>query len=162
MVAMAEGMGADAIGANCSLEPKQMRGVVAELLANASIPVLLKPNAGLPQESDGKAVYATLPEEFASDMADYIRQGVRVAGGCCGTTPVYIRKIVDASRTLSLVPLTDKQITCVSSYTHAVKFDKQPLLIGERINPTGKKRFKQALKEHDIDYILQEDRKSVV
>ena len=156
MVALAEGMGADAIGANCSLEPKQMRGVVAELLANASIPVLLKPNAGLPQESDGKAVYATLPEEFASDMADYIRQGVRVAGGCCGTTPVYIRKIVDASRTLSPVPLTDKQITCVSSYTHAVKFDKQPLLIGERINPTGKKRFKQALKEHDIDYILQE------
>ncbi len=156
MVAMAEGMGADAIGANCSLEPKQIRGVVAELLANASIPVLLKPNAGLPQESDGKAVYATLPEEFASDMADYIRQGVRVAGGCCGTTPVYIRKIVDASRTLSPVPLTDKQITCVSSYTHAVKFDKQPLLIGERINPTGKKRFKQALKEHDIDYILQE------
>ena len=156
MVAMAEGMGADAIGANCSLEPKQMRGVVAELLANASIPVLLKPNAGLPQESDGKAVYATLPEEFASDMADYIRQGVRVAGGCCGTTPIYIRKIVDASRTLSPVPLTDKQITCVSSYTHAVKFDKQPLLIGERINPTGKKRFKQALKEHDIDYILQE------
>lgn len=156
MVAMAEGMGADAIGANCSLEPKQMQGVVAELLANASIPVLLKPNAGLPQESDGKAVYATLPEEFASDMADYIRQGVRVAGGCCGTTPVYIQKIVDASRTLSPVPLTDKQITCVSSYTHAVKFDKQPLLIGERINPTGKKRFKQALKNHDIDYILQE------
>lgn len=156
MVAMAEGMGADAIGANCSLEPKQMRGVVAELLANASIPVLLKPNAGLPQESDGKAVYTTLPEEFTSDMADYIRQGVRVAGGCCGTTPVYIRNIVDASRTLSPVPLTDKQITCVSSYTHAVKFDKQPLLIGERINPTGKKRFKQALKEHDIDYILQE------
>lgn len=156
MVAMAEGMGADAIGANCSLEPKQLRGVVAELLANASIPVLLKPNAGLPQEADGKAVYTTLPDEFASDMADYIRQGVRIAGGCCGTTPAYIKKIVDASASLTPVPLTDKQITCVSSYTHAVKFEAQPLLIGERINPTGKKRFKQALKEHDLDYILQE------
>lgn len=156
MVAMAEGMGADAIGANCSLEPKQMQGVVAELLANASIPVLLKPNAGLPQETDGKAVYGTLPDEFAADMAAYIRQGVRIAGGCCGTTPAYIQKIVALSRALTPVPLTDKGITCVSSYTHAIKFDRQPLLIGERINPTGKKRFKQALKEHDIDYILQE------
>ena len=156
MVAMAEGMGADAIGANCSLEPKQMQDVVAELLANASIPVLLKPNAGLPQETDGKAVYGTLPDEFAADMAAYIRQGVRIVGGCCGTTPAYIQKIVALSRALTPVPLTDKGITCVSSYTHAIKFDRQPLLIGERINPTGKKRFKQALKEHDIDYILQE------
>lgn len=156
MVAMAEGMGADAIGANCSLEPKQMQGVVAELLANASIPVLLKPNAGLPQETDGKAVYGTLPDEFAADMTAYIRQGVRIVGGCCGTTPAYIQKIVALSRALTPVPLTDKGITCVSSYTHAIKFDRQPLLIGERINPTGKKRFKQALKEHDIDYILQE------
>ena len=156
MVAMAEGMGADAIGANCSLEPKQMQGVVAELLANASIPVLLKPNAGLPQETDGKAVYGTLPDEFAADMAAYIRQGVHIVGGCCGTTPAYIQKIVALSRALTPVPLTDKGITCVSSYTHAIKFDRQPLLIGERINPTGKKRFKQALKEHDIDYILQE------
>ena len=156
MVAMAEGMGADAIGANCSLEPKQMQGVVAELLANASIPVLLKPNAGLPQETDGKAVYGTLPDEFSADMAAYIRQGVRIVGGCCGTTPAYIQKIVALSRALTPVPMTDKGITCVSSYTHAIKFDRQPLLIGERINPTGKKRFKQALKEHDIDYILQE------
>ncbi len=156
MVALAEGMGADAIGANCSLEPKQLKGVVSELLENASIPVLLKPNAGLPQEADGKAVYSTLPAEFASDMAEYVRQGVRIAGGCCGTTPAYIQEIVKATCEIPLMPLTDKEITCVSSYTHAVKFDAQPLLIGERINPTGKKRFKQALKEHDMDYILQE------
>ncbi len=156
MVALAEGMGADAIGANCSLEPKQMHGVVAELLENASIPVLLKPNAGLPQEENGKAVYATLPGEFAADMAEYIRRGVRIAGGCCGTSPAYIKKLVGLCSEITPVPLTDKQITCVSSYTHAVKFEAQPLLIGERINPTGKKRFKQALKEHDIDYILQE------
>lgn len=156
MVALAEGMGADAIGANCSLEPKQLKEVCDELLENASIPVLLKPNAGLPQESGGKAIYTTLPEEFASDMAEYIRRGVRIAGGCCGTTPAYIKEIVNATREIPPVPLTDKEITCVSSYTHAVKFEAQPLLIGERINPTGKKRFKQALKEHDLDYILQE------
>ncbi len=156
MVALAEGMGADAIGANCSLEPKQLKEVCDELLENASIPVLLKPNAGLPQESGGKAIYTTLPEEFASDMAEYVRRGVRIAGGCCGTTPAYIKEIVNATREIPPVPLTDKEITCVSSYTHAVKFEAQPLLIGERINPTGKKRFKQALKEHDLDYILQE------
>ena len=156
MVALAEGMGADAIGANCSLEPKQMHGVVKELLENASIPVLLKPNAGLPQEENGKAVYATLPDEFAADMAEYIHKGVRITGGCCGTSPAYIQKLVGLCSEITPVPLTDKQITCVSSYTHAVKFEAQPLLIGERINPTGKKRFKQALKEHDIDYILQE------
>ena len=156
MVAMLEGMGADAIGANCSLEPKQLKDIVAELLENASVPVLLKPNAGLPEEVDGKAVYGTLSDEFAQDMAGYIRQGVRIAGGCCGTGPDYIRSVVEASRTVQPVPLTKKSITCVSSYTHAVKFEKEPLLIGERINPTGKKRFKQALKEHDMDYILQE------
>ncbi len=120
MVAMAEGMGADAIGANCSLEPKQMQGVVAELLANASIPVLLKPNAGLPQETDGKAVYGTLPDEFAADMAAYIRQGVHIVGGCCGTTPAYIQKIVALSRALTPVPLTDKGITCVETFDYDV------------------------------------------
>ena len=156
MVALAEGMGADAIGANCSLEPKQLQGVVRELLENASIPVLLKPNAGLPEDCDGKAVYTTLPEEFAADMANYVRQGIRIAGGCCGTTPAYIQEIVKATREIPPVPLTDKEITCVSSYTHVVRFEKEPLLIGERINPTGKKRFKQALKEHDMNYILQE------
>ena len=156
MVAMLEGMGADAIGANCSLEPKQLKGIVAELLENASVPVLLKPNAGLPEDVDGKAVYGTLSDEFAQDMAEYIRQGIRIAGGCCGTSPEYIRSIAEASRTIQPVPLTKKNITCVSSYTHAVKFKKEPLLIGERINPTGKKRFKQALKDHDMDYILQE------
>ena len=156
MVALAEGMGADAIGANCSLEPKQLQAVVKELLENASIPVLLKPNAGLPEDCGGKAVYTTLPGEFAADMANYVRQGLRIVGGCCGTTPTYIREIVKATCEITPVPLTDKKITCVSSYTHAVKFETQPLLIGERINPTGKKRFKQALKENDMDYILQE------
>lgn len=156
MVAMLEGMGAAAVGANCSLEPKQLCGIVSELLENASVPVLLKPNAGLPQVVDGKTVYGTGASEFASDMAAYVTQGVRIVGGCCGTNPEYIKEITKAASELTPVPLTEKHISCVSSYTHAVKFEHQPILIGERINPTGKKRFKQALKEHDIDYILQE------
>lgn len=156
MVAMAEGMGADAIGANCSLGPKQLRGVVEELLANASIPVLLKPNAGLPKSVDGKTVFDVTPDEFAQEIADLMDKGVRVAGGCCGTTPDYIAALYQQTKDKFPVALVEKNITMVSSYTHAVKFEDRPVLIGERINPTGKKRFKQALVEHDIDYILGE------
>ena len=156
MVALIEGMGADAVGANCSLGPKQLIGVARELLTCASIPVVLKPNAGLPRAVDGKTIFDVDAAEFAKDVADLVRDGVRVVGGCCGTTPEYISALCEKTRGLSPVPLTDKGITSVSSYTHAVVFGDSPILIGERINPTGKKRFKQALVEHDIDYILNE------
>jgi len=156
MVAMLEGMGADAIGVNCSLGPKALTGVVEEYLRYASVPVLLKPNAGLPKAVDGKTVYDVLPPEFAEDVTALIRKGVRLVGGCCGTTPAYIAALSQASRDIAPVPLTQKDITCVSSYTHAVVFGETPLLIGERINPTGKKRFKEALRANDIDYILKE------
>ena len=156
MVAMAEGMGADAIGANCSLGPKQLRGVVEELLAHASIPVVLKPNAGLPKAVNGKTVFDVTPDEFAQEIATLVDKGVRVTGGCCGTTPDYICALYQSTKDKEPCVVTEKNITMVSSYTHAVKFEKEPVLIGERINPTGKKRFKQALVEHDIDYILGE------
>ncbi len=156
MVAMVEGMGADAIGANCSLGPKQLRGVVEELLKNASIPVVLKPNAGLPKSVNGQTVFDVTPEEFADEVASLIEKGVRVVGGCCGTTPEYIRNLNQKTNHLKPIALTEKNITVVSSYTHAVKFEETPILIGERINPTGKKRFKQALLENDMDYILTE------
>lgn len=156
MVALVEGMGADAIGANCSLGPKQLRPVAEELLKNASIPVILKPNAGLPKSVDGKTVFDITIDEFAGELADIVKLGVRVVGGCCGTTPEYIKALHEKTKSLSPVALTRKNLTVVSSYTHAVKFDKAPILIGERINPTGKKRFKQALLENDIDYILTE------
>lgn len=156
MVAMVEGMGADAIGANCSLGPKQLRAVVEELLAHASIPVLLKPNAGLPKSVNGQTVFDVTPEEFAQEIATLMEKGVRIAGGCCGTTPDYIRALYEKTKEMKPCELMEKEITCVSSYTHAIKFESEPILIGERINPTGKKRFKQALIEHDIDYILGE------
>lgn len=156
MAAMLEGMRVDAIGANCSLGPKQLRGVIRELLRCASVPVLLKPNAGLPRSEAGKTVYDVSPEEFACEVAELVGEGVRIAGGCCGTTPQYIacltRKIQDAAPQ----PVREKEIACVSSYTHCVELGASPVLIGERINPTGKKRFKQALREKDIAYLLQE------
>lgn len=156
MVAMLEGMGADAIGANCSLGPKALVGVVEEYLQHASVPVLLKPNAGLPKVVSGKTVYDVLPDTFAADVAELIKKGVRIVGGCCGTTPAYISALASNCANITPVPVTEKNITCVSSYTHAVFFDDKPVLIGERINPTGKKRFKEALQAKDMDYILKE------
>ena len=156
MVALLEGMGADAIGVNCSLGPKALSAVVSEYLKYASVPVILKPNAGLPSVKCGKTVYDVLPEEFAEDVSELIKKGVRFAGGCCGTTPEYIKVLVGKSAKIAPVPVEKKNISLVSSYTHAVEFASSPILIGERINPTGKKRFKQALVENDIDYILTE------
>lgn len=156
MVAMLEGMHADAIGANCSLGPKQLRGVVEEYLKYASVPVLLKPNAGLPRSEGGKTVYDVYPPEFAQDVKEYIEMGIRICGGCCGTTPDYIRETVNLTKDITPVPVTEKNHTLISSYTHVVEFDQSPILIGERINPTGKKRFKEALRNNEIDYILKE------
>ena len=156
MVAMLEGMGADAVGINCSLGPKALSAVCEEYLRYASVPVILKPNAGLPRAVNGATVYDVSAAEFAEDVALLLKKGVRIAGGCCGTTPEYIASLTQKAAILSPVSLTQKNITCVSSYTHAVIFDSSPILIGERINPTGKKRFKEALKSNDIDYILKE------
>ena len=156
MVALLEGMGADAIGANCSLGPKQLSDVAKRLLAVASVPVVMKPNAGLPRVDDGRTVFDVSPDEFAEDLADLCRMGVRVMGGCCGTTPAYIAALTASTSTITPCPVIPKHRTVISSYTHAVSFGDDPVLIGERINPTGKKRFKQALVENDMDYILTE------
>ena len=156
MVALLEGMGVDALGANCSLGPKQLAPVAEELLRCASVPVVIKPNAGLPSVVDGSTVYDVTAEDFASSLSALVKKGVRVAGGCCGTTPQYIKELTKAVAGMTPVPVTDKNITIVSSYCRAVKFGEKPVLIGERINPTGKKRFKQALVERDMDYILSE------
>ena len=156
MVAMLEGMHADAIGANCSLGPDQLIGVMEEYLEYASVPVLIKPNAGLPRSENGKTVFDVYPPEFAQAIKGLLEKGVRITGGCCGTTPDYIKAVVEASKDVTPVPVTDKGKSLVSSYTKAVEFGGSPILIGERINPTGKKRFQQALRENDIDYILNE------
>ena len=154
MVAMLEGMGADAIGANCSLGPKQLAPVVEELLEYASVPVLLMPNAGLPEIKDGRTVYNVTPAEFADEVKALIAKGVRIAGGCCGTTPEYIAEITCTEQKPMELARTAR--TIVSSYTNAVEIGKSPVLIGERINPTGKKLFKEALRSGNLDYILGE------
>lgn len=156
MAAMLEGMGVDAIGANCSLGPKQLMGVMDELLKYCSVPVAFKPNAGLPK-SDGKVTYYDVDaDEFAQDIKLSVENGVRIVGGCCGTTPEYIKKVCELTLGMKPKEIEKKTYSVCTSYNKAVFFGEKPILIGERINPTGKKRFKQALLENDIGYILQE------
>lgn len=156
MVAMLEGLGVDAIGVNCSFGPKKLAPVVEEYLKYSSIPVLLEPNAGLPKVVEGKIVYDVDEKEFSLQVKELIERGVKIAGGCCGTTPNYIKELVCLTKGIKPKEITKKTQTVVSSYAKSVIFDQNIVLIGERINPTGKKRFKQALKENDIDYILSE------
>lgn len=156
MAAMLEGMGVDAIGANCSLGPKQLMGVMDELLKYCSVPVAFKPNAGLPK-SDGKVTYYDVDaEEFAQNIKLAVANGVRIVGGCCGTTPEYIKNVCELTRDMRPKEIEKKTYSVCTSYNKAVFFGEKPILIGERINPTGKKRFKQTLLENDIGYILQE------
>lgn len=156
VVALLEGLGVDALGINCGLGPKQMIPILKEIRKWASVPVIVKPNAGLPKQKDGHTYYDVTPEEFASCMREIVEEGACIIGGCCGTTPEHIRKMADACKERKLVPNTKKKDTIVSSYGQAAILGDMPLIIGERINPTGKKRFKQALKEKDMDYILKE------
>ncbi len=156
MIAMLEGMGADAIGVNCSFGPDKLEATVRKYIERASVPVLLKPNAGLPRSEGGRTVYDITPNDFAEKVAELVRDGVSLAGGCCGTTPEHIKAVVQKTKEMKYHNIGKKDICCVSSYTHAVDFGAAPILIGERINPTGKKRFKQALLENDIGYILEE------
>ena len=155
MVAMLEGMGADAIGVNCSFGPDKLAPIVREYLRFASVPVMLKPNAGLPHSENGRTLYDVFPDVFSDITAGLVAEGVRVAGGCCGTTPDYIKALCDKIA-VSVPSITPKHDTIISSYTTAVMFGDDPVLIGERINPTGKKRLKEALRNNELDYILGE------
>lgn len=156
VVSLLEGLGVDALGINCGLGPKQMKEIVKELLKYASIPVIVNPNAGLPRSENGKTVFDVGAEEFAEDMEEIVTMGAWFAGGCCGTTPAHIQAMVEKCKEITPVPITPKNYTFVTSYSTAVELGGRPVIIGERINPTGKSKFKQALRNHNIDYILEE------
>ena len=156
VVALLEGLRVDAIGLNCGLGPVQMLPILKELSAISSLPLILNPNAGLPREENGVTVFDVGPEEFAERMAEAALGGAHLLGGCCGTTPAHINALVSRCRAIIPLPVTKKAHTVVSSYSRAVYFTTRTVLIGERINPTGKARLKQALREGDMDYILRE------
>lgn len=156
VVAMLEGLRVDALGLNCGLGPKQMLPILNDLRRYTSLPIIVKPNAGLPKQKNGETYYDVEPDEFARIMQEVVKGGACVIGGCCGTTPEHIKKLVEECKDLPLREIEKKHDTIVSSYGQAVILDDMPRIIGERINPTGKKKFKEALKNEDMDYILKE------
>ena len=156
VIALLEGLRVDALGINCGMGPEQMLPVVEEYIKYSSLPVIVKPNAGLPKQRDGHTYYDVSPEEFAGYMGKIVSIGACVIGGCCGTTPDHIQAMTNFCRRLDIIPPSEKNDTIVSSYGQSVFLGKGSKIIGERINPTGKKKFKQALKDHDLEYILRE------
>jgi len=163
MVAMLEGLGVSAVGVNCSLGPLEMKETIRRLCQCASVPVLVKPNAGLPKVVNGQTVFDVNADEFVKAMADIADFGPEILGGCCGTNPEYISKTKGRIGTKLLknrkTENDDKNVVgCVSSNTQIVYFggNYRPVLIGERINPTGKKKFKEALRNKDIPYIVHQ------
>lgn len=156
VVALLEGLSVDALGINCGMGPTQMKEVVRELISYASIPVVVNPNAGLPRREGERTVFDVGPEEFAKVMKEIAEMGVSALGGCCGTTPAHIKALRNACINLPFTPVRKKNFTMVSSYSHAVVIGKKPIIIGERINPTGKKKMKEALRENNVEYILKE------
>lgn len=156
VIALLEGLGVDALGINCGMGPEQMLPVVEEYIKYSSLPVIVKPNAGLPKQRDGHTYYDVSPGEFAGYMGKIVSMGACVIGGCCGTTPDHIQAMTNFCRRLDIIPPSEKNDTIVSSYGQSVFLGKGSKIIGERINPTGKKKFKQALKDHDLEYILRE------
>ncbi len=156
IVAMLEGLGVDVLGMNCGLGPVQMKEILKDILEVSSIPVMINPNAGLPRSENGKTVYDIDAAHFAKTEEEIVDMGARIVGGCCGTTPEHIRMVAERCRNKKPVPVTKKNRTVVSSFCQAVEIGKNPVIIGERINPTGKSKFKQALRDHNLQYILQE------
>ncbi|MCI8373481.1 MAG: dihydropteroate synthase [Lachnospiraceae bacterium] len=156
VTAMLEGLKVHAIGLNCGFGPDKMKDLLVQLRKICSLPLVVNPNAGLPQVINGKTCYHVEPQEFATVMKEIALEGISVMGGCCGTTPAHIKALVDTCKGIAPLKVTDKNRSVVSSYTHAVVLDQHPKIIGERINPTGKSRFKQALRDNDLEYIYRE------
>lgn len=154
-VLMAEGLGVDAVGFNCGLGPDLVAKLMPRARLVTDLPLIANPNAGLPTEQNGKTVFTTGPEEFADYMLDVYREGASVLGGCCGTDPTYIHLV--AERIKNLKPVAEKKasVTAVTGYGTPVYFGNEPVLIGERINPTGKPLLKEALRNSDMDYICR-------
>ena len=156
VTALLEGLGVDALGLNCGLGPAEMLPIAERLAAAASLPVAAAPNAGLPRSVDGQTVFDLGPEDFARGMRAIAETGAQLLGGCCGTTPEHIAALVRECRDLPFAPAVRKRRTVVSSFSTAVEIGPAPVIVGERINPTGKPKLKEALRSANMDYILAE------
>ena len=155
-VFMLEGLGVDAIGFNCGLGPRQMLSLLPELLKYSSTPLAVNPNAGLPECVNGVTFFNVTPEDFANDLKELAEMGVSLLGGCCGTTPEHLKEAVKLCKDIPVLPVKQKSITAVTSYSKTAVIGERPIIIGERINPTGKKKLKAALVSGDSGYIFSE------
>ena len=156
MVALLEGLGVDALGVNCSLGAEELKKFVPELIRYASVPVIVNPNAGMPCVVNGKTCYNSTPERFAQEVAEIAKMGARILGGCCGTTPEHIMAVKAQIEAIVPKEIEKKSYTVASSYSQACVFCEKVVLIGERINPTGKSKLKAALRENNLDYLISE------
>jgi 5-methyltetrahydrofolate--homocysteine methyltransferase len=156
MVLTLEGLGADALGVNCSLGPKQLVPIVERILSYSKIPVMIQPNAGLPVTENGRSRYDVTPEEFIDYMKQFAEGGASILGGCCGTNPEYISMLSKMASEIKPAVRDVKRGTAICSPSKTVSFGGDTVVIGERLNPTGKKKMQAALREHNIDYLLRE------
>lgn len=152
---LCEALGVDALGFNCGLGPVQVARLFPQMLKATTLPLIINPNAGLPVQRDGKTCFDITPAEYADLMYDLARQGASIVGGCCGTTPAHIRAMIEKCCDLPPGGWREEKLTAVTSYGRAVHIGEGPVIIGERINPTGKKRLKEALANQDLDYVCR-------
>ena len=146
----------DALGINCGFGPDVVKNLLPEFVNFSTTPIIIQPNAGMPVTEGGRLKYTISPEEFAKYQAEFFKEGVRILGGCCGTTPDYIAALVKACEGIKPKEIKNRYRTVVSSFAIAREINDTHLIIGERINPTGKKLLKQALKDKNLDYIVSE------
>ncbi|GAB6087577.1 homocysteine S-methyltransferase family protein [Alkaliphilus crotonatoxidans] len=151
-----QGLGADALGINCSLGPKEILPLLPDVLKYAKVPVIVQPNAGLPTLVQGKTVFPVEPAAFGEYGRQLAKLGVKILGGCCGTTPDHIRALQQQIDRFQFQPCETKIVTCCTSGTKTVILDGKTTITGERINPTGKKQLKEALRQNDLEVLLTE------
>ncbi|MDD2350942.1 MAG: homocysteine S-methyltransferase family protein [Synergistaceae bacterium] len=159
MAILLQGLGVSALGANCSMGPEQMLNLLPQFTATSGLPLIVKPNAGLPHPGDTAPVYDVGPKAFARFMGQAVLQGAAVVGGCCGTTPAHIEAMVREVQLVAPNPVsrpTPSLPVAICSESKVVTFGQEPVLIGERINPTGRKELREALLAGDVEYAVKE------
>ncbi len=155
-VRVLEGLGVEGLGINCSLGPAGLLDIVKDMVALSSLPVLVQPNAGLPQYIEGESRYLLGPEDFTQDLSILVEAGASMVGGCCGTRPSHMVEVVDRLKGRLQAPTPKPSRASVCSAVQEVTFGQGPVIIGERINPTGKKRLRESLQAGSIDLCIQE------
>lgn len=156
-VVVLQSLGADAIGINCSTGPAEMIPLVEQMKRYANVPVLAKPNAGMPELIDGETVYAMTPEEFALHGRRLVQAGAGIVGGCCGTTPAHITALAQIVRLMEVPEISEEKKRLLASERQMLEIDINGkfLVVGERINPTGKKKLQAELREGSLDMVVQ-------